>query len=611
VNSPSEAYRPDLRPREPAALAPKLCLILLVVAWAVVYLPGLFHPPLLDDADSVHAEAAKEIVQRGDWVTLHANGVRYLEKAPLMYWTIAASFEIFGVHDWSARLPLALGALWLVLATWSLGRRVYGDAGGLFAALMLVTSFGPYIFTRFLIPDLLVGLWLLLTFDFFLRALDDERPSHASCWGIAVASALNVLTKGLIGLVFPAAVIFLYLLLARDLRRLLRLHLVSSTAVFLVIAAPWHLLAGFRNPGQGSVHGFFWWYFVNEHFLRYLNKRVPRDYDTVPLLLFWGLMLVWLLPWSAFLPQAIAQTPRRIREFAAGLDRRQRANLVFALWALVILAFFSFSTRQEYYVLPAVPALALLVGGWLGAETESPLQTPIRRAGKISALVLMIIGIAAGAASVFFAIISKSPPANYDIADLLTRNPEEYALSFGHIFDMTPQALGAFRVPMLGVGLSLAIGGIVGWMWRRVGRPRTSNLALAAAAVAMLGFVHEGFVIFSPTRTSYNLARAIEPNWREGDLIVIDGDYEDGSTLNYYTGHPVRVLNHREANLWYGSFWPDAPRVFETDETFLQLWSGPQRVFFWSQTREPALLSGRDVYQFAHSGGKYILSNRP
>ena len=573
-------------------------------------MPGLFHPPLLDDADSVHAEAAKEILVRGDWITLHADGIRYLEKAPLMYWGIAASFHAFGVHDWSARLPLALSALALVLVTWSLGRRVYGTSGGLFAGLVLVASFGPYIFTRFLIPDLLVGLWLLVTFDFFLRSLDEERPSRLSCWGIAVASALNVLTKGLIGLVFPAAVIFGYLLLTRDLRRLLRMRLLSSTIVFLVVAAPWHILAGLRNPGQGSVHGFFWWYFVNEHFLRYLNKRVPRDYDTVPLLLFWGLMLLWLLPWSAFLPQALARTPIRWREFPR-LDRRGRANLVFALWALVILAFFSFSTRQEYYVLPAVPALALLIGGWLGEETESAANSPVRRTGRISALVLMCIGVLAGAVSIFFAAASKAPPPGYDIADLLTKHPEEYALSFGHIFDMTPQALGAFRVPMLGVGLSLALGGIFAWLLRRRGWSMGSNLALAAATVAMLAFVHEGFVIFSPTISSYDLARAVERKWQGGDVIVIDGDYEDGSTLNYYTGHPVRVLNHREANLWYGSYWPDAPRVFETDQSFLELWDGPERVYLWSQVREPELLKGKIVTEVAHSGGKFILSNKP
>src|SRR5205814_4856502 len=143
-------------------------LMCIVATWALIYVPGLFRPALLDDADSVHAEAAREIVLSGDWVTLHANGIRYLEKAPLMYWGIALSFKMFGVHESSARLPLALAALALLFEIWSLGRRVYGDRTGFYAAVVSATALGPYIFTRFLIPDLIVGLWLTLTFDFFL-----------------------------------------------------------------------------------------------------------------------------------------------------------------------------------------------------------------------------------------------------------------------------------------------------------------------------------------------------------------------------------------------------------------------------------------------------------
>src|SRR5260370_1265567 len=143
--------------------------------------------------------------------------------------------------------------------------------------------------------------------DFFLRTLDEAKPSRYSCWGLAVVCGLNVLTKGLIGLIFPLAAIGLYLLLTRNLRHLLKMRLISSTCAFLLVAAPWHILAGLHNPGQGNVRGFFWFYFVNEQFLRYLNKRVPRDYGTLPLIVFWGLVLVWLFPWSSFLPQALAR----------------------------------------------------------------------------------------------------------------------------------------------------------------------------------------------------------------------------------------------------------------------------------------------------------------
>ena len=217
--------------------------IWIVLLWAVVYIPGLFSPPLLDDADSIHAEAARELLVRHDWTTLYIDGVRYLEKAPLMYWAMAASYKVFGVRDWAARVPLVLGVLALLLATYSLGKRTLGERAGFWAAVVLAVSVGPYIFTRFLIPDLLVTLWLTLGLDFFLRTLDQEPPSRLSCWGLAATMALNVLTKGLIGLVFPAAIIGLYLLLTGNLKHLLRLRLLSSFVVFLAIAAPWHIAA--------------------------------------------------------------------------------------------------------------------------------------------------------------------------------------------------------------------------------------------------------------------------------------------------------------------------------------------------------------------------------
>src|ERR1035438_3547505 len=306
--------------------------LVLIGLWLATYMVGLSRPALLDDADTVHAEAAREMLQRHDWVTLYVNGVRYLEKAPLMYWSVAASYKVFGISEWSTRLPLMLGVLAMIMATYGIGRWAFGGEGGLDAGLVLATALGPYLFTRFLIPDVLVGLWLTLTFWLFLESLEQAKPSRAICWGLAAVCALNVLTKGLIGLVFPAGAIGLYLLLTGNLRHLLRLRLVSSTLVFLAIAAPWHILVELRNPAQGHVRGFLWFYFVNEHFLRFLNKRVPRDYDTVPLLLFWALLVLWLIPWTVFLPQSLQEVPRRWREFRSQLSRRQKAYLLFFLW---------------------------------------------------------------------------------------------------------------------------------------------------------------------------------------------------------------------------------------------------------------------------------------
>jgi 4-amino-4-deoxy-L-arabinose transferase-like glycosyltransferase len=608
----------------------KIFLLIIVMVWAAVYAGSLFQPALLDDADTVHAEAAREMTQVDhDWVTLHINnGFRYLEKAPLMYWAVATSFKLFGVHDWSARLPIALGVLALLLITYRLGRRVYGDEGGFYSALVLATGFGPFIFTRILIPDMAVALWLALGFELFLTTLEQaergEKVSPWLCWGIAATMALNVLTKGLIGLVFPIGTIFIYLLLTGNLRHFLKLRLVASFLVFVAIAAPWHLLAGFRNPAQGTTRGFFWFYFVNEHFLRYLKKRYPADYDTVPLWLFWGLNLVWLMPWTAFLVQALRRIPIRLRRVRE-LDPEQRGTLLFAIWMLLVLAFFSFSSRQEYYVIAGIPGLALLLGGWLAKETTSPLVSPTRRSGRVSSMVLLVIGATACAFAIMLAIQAKTPPANYDISDLLKKNPQDYELSFGHFLDLTPQAMGAFRVPLLVTGLSLALGCGLNFLLRIRNRTFAANLVLGVMMTVILHEAHTGLVIFSPVLSSKKLADAIERHWQPGAVIETNGDYETASSVNFYTHRQIRLLNGRCNNIWYGSEFPDAPNVFDDNLSFEKLWRSEQTVFLITAETAapknepgnkcpqddslPAYVSKEKACQVAKWGGKLVLTN--
>src|SRR6202171_6490767 len=154
-----------------------ISVLVLIVLWAVIYLAGLSRAALLDDADTVHAEAAREMLQRHDWVTLYANGIRYLEKAPLMYWGVATSYTLFGVSEWSTRFPLMLGVLAMILSTYGLGRWALGSSeGGFDSGLVLATALGPFLFTRFLIPDVAVGLWLTLTLWLFLISLEQAQP---------------------------------------------------------------------------------------------------------------------------------------------------------------------------------------------------------------------------------------------------------------------------------------------------------------------------------------------------------------------------------------------------------------------------------------------------
>jgi 4-amino-4-deoxy-L-arabinose transferase-like glycosyltransferase len=564
--------------------------------WLLLYASfTLFRPPLLDDADSVHAEVAREMVARHDWITLYANGIRYLEKAPLMYWSMAASFGLFGPQDWAARLPLAIYALALFLTVYAAGRRMFAsEMAGFYAALILLTSFGIFIYTRIIIPDVIVCLWISLSMLLFWKSL--ERPSRATAWGFAAACGLNVLTKGLIGIVFPVTIVIIFLLLQRNLGHLRRWHPFSSLLVFLLVAMPWHIAAGIANPSQGQVRGFFWFYFINEQVLRYLNRRVPRDYDTVPLLLFWGLLVVWLAPWIAFVFRALGSV-------------RNQAWTLLLIWAACVMVFFSFSTRQEYYALPALPPIALMIGGWLAQEEKCSARDPQRVAGRRIALVLFLMGAVGSVVAGFLAIRAQPLGAGVDISTLLTQNPGDYALSLGHLLDLSTRTMGAFRLPLLLTAIALTAGTLVNLVARSINKIRIGNYVLAAMMVVFLIAAHIALVTFSPALSSKVLADAIQPRIQAGDVVEINGEYESGSTLGFYLRRQVRILNGRSSDLWYGSLFSDAPHLFDDDASFRQLWSGPQRVFLWTEQDHVPALPG-PAYAIAHSGGKEILSNQ-
>jgi 4-amino-4-deoxy-L-arabinose transferase-like glycosyltransferase len=591
-------------------------LAIVIGTWILVYVPGLFHPALLDDADTVHAEVSREMLLSHDWVTLFVDGIRYLAKAPLMYWMVTISYKLFGISEWSTRLPLALCVLGLAWITYIFARRFFSKEAGFYTALITITSPGIYVFTRFLIPDVMVAMFLTLGLYFFLVAYEQEEPSRWLCWGLAVTIALNVLTKSLIGIVFPAVIIPTFLFLVGDLKKLRKFRPFSSVLVFLVVAVPWHALAAIRNPAEptGPEKGFLWSYFVNEQLLRYLNKRIPHDYDKVPLLLFYALLLLWILPWFAFLFPALTEVPLRIRAWRDRLDERGRANLLFGVWAAVIVGFFSFSSRQEYYSLPAVPALALLTAGWLQREANSPATSRERRSGRIASGVLLGMGFIVFLACMSIFAQTHPFPSGTDIGDVLTSHPGHYKLSLGHMQDLTIESFGLFRAPLWKFGTAMLLGTGFNWFFRRRGPALKANLSLAAMMVAVLLCVHQGYVIFSPEISSKNLALAIQKEYQPDQTIVLYRNYENGSSLNFYTGRQVHMLDGLRADLWFGSFFPDAPHVFEDYDSFARLWSGRSRVYLFTQEAlaDQALkgIDPKTVHIFARSGGKVVLTNQ-
>jgi 4-amino-4-deoxy-L-arabinose transferase-like glycosyltransferase len=699
----------------PASASPRRNRLILLALWFFFYASfTLLTPPLLDDADSVHSEVAREMLVRHDWTTLYANGIRYLEKAPFLYWSMATSFKLFGVRTAAARLPLALTVLVLALAMELFARRAFNSVrAGLYAGLILLSSFGVFIFTRITIPDVMVCLWLTLALlcYWLTEQVDSDKtgcptagpelaeetgfsdvgsqtttnpqsqsflnssgaPSLAAssprvgataprvlCWGFAACCALNVLTKGLIGILFPVIIVLAHLLLTRGIRgtatRLGQLCPVSSIVVFLAIAAPWHILIALANPSQGNpghpafadrhwtvpgptqgnVHGWLWFYFVNEQVLRYLNLRVPRDYDTVPLALFWGLLLVWLLPWSAYLFKALGQIEWRaaivscpIFANTSWLQRRlghpgesafltppESTRLLLGIWAALPMLFFSFSTRQEYYVLPALPALVLLIAAWLSDEADEAeaFTVPNRLvvAGQRISVVLLVLGSIAALVAGFFILHSHPLGPDADLATILKQNPGDYALSFGHFLDLDTRAMGAFRTPLIITAIALFGGALANYLLRRDYKPHAANLWLAAATFGFLLAAHLGLQIFAPVLSSYKLAMAIAPDLKPDDLIVIHGEYESGSTLGFYLHrNNIHILDGRSSNLWYGSFFPDAPSIFEDDASLRLKWLGVRRIFLWQDLDQSLPPLPGKTFFIAQSGGKEIVSNQP
>jgi 4-amino-4-deoxy-L-arabinose transferase-like glycosyltransferase len=586
----------------------------IVLYWALIYIPGLASPPMMDDVDSEHAQIPVEMLQRHDYVTMYVNGVRYLEKAPLPYWIMAGIYSVAGVSEFSVRLELTFFALLTFLAVFFLAREIAGEEAGFYSALALATAIGPYIYTRFIIPDIMVCFWLTLTVYLFWRSLEEPQPSRLLCWSIGVVTALDVLTKGLIGLAFPIGIIVGYLLITRNLRHLLKLRLVSTTIVFFAVAAPWHVLATLRNPPVGEAKGFFWFYFINDQIYRYLNLRVPRDYDKVPLLVFWGLLLVWTFPWSFAVVKSLKQVPLRIRDWGGKLDKPSRAALLLAVWAAFVLVFFSFSTRQEYYVLPALPALAVLCGMWLKREADSAPDSALRRSAVRGATALLVLGVIASAIAGWFAAVAPAVSPDADFGEVLRRVNSMYKLSMGHLFDLTPQAMGFFRWPLILTAISFLVGTVLHWILRKRGASMKANLALASMMVMLLYAVHLALGTFNPVLGSKPLALAIERYYKPGDTIVVNGQYSRASSILFYTGIQMHMLNGLTNDLWFGSLYPDCPKVFEDDASFARLWRGPGRVFFFIPSdldTDPLQKLGAPYYLVAKAGEKSVYSNQP
>ena len=639
--------------------------MLLLAIFAAVQLASLFTPPLLDDVDASHAQVAQHMAETGDLITSKLDGIRYLEKPPLPYWIDAGLYRAFGQNVFATHLPNALALLGCAWLAWLWAERAWGRRAGLYAALGILTSIGPFLFTRFAIPEAVLSFLLLLALYCFLTGMESRRP--ARFYVMWAALALATLTKGLIAPVFFAGAAIPLLLLSGQWRRWRQFKPFTGLLLYLAIAAPWHILAGLANPDQGhpvgnlptpgNVHGFWYFYFVNEHLLRFLGQRYPHDYNRLPFAAYWLLHLVWLFPWSLFLPAALVlawktrhswlQHLRRdagqtvdfyldyaaredVASYVARLKFRVRTVWLLSLFAGFTLLFFSISTNQEYYTFPAWTPLLILIAGVVAGIEESrtadngrPMLSTAWLTGAQA--VFAIAGVLAAAALGWGLWTSRHLLYVSDIGTLLAhRDVGGYTLSMSHLFDLTGPSFAALRLPAVLAAIILLIGPATGWMLRVRGRHIAATISIAVTAAAFLVAAHIAFARFEPMLSSKQLADTILRDGSPADTFIVYGDQSDASSVIFYTHdflHKPALLVEEQcsphgagSSLLWGSCYPDAPLIFLSEDQLSKLWgTGARKWLFAQDTNQPKaeqLLAGR-LYPVQSIADKALWTDRP
>jgi 4-amino-4-deoxy-L-arabinose transferase-like glycosyltransferase len=488
-------------------------LPLLALLGAVWFFVALGLRPLGNPDEGRYAEIPREMAASGDFVTPRLNGVKYFEKPPLLYWLSAATFQVAGVNEFTARFWNALFALGGVLATYAAARALYGRRAGWWSAGVLATSLLYFGLSQMVLLDMALAATLSGALFAFLLAVRCQREGARLALFVVfyACMALAVLAKGLVGLVLPCAVAFAWLLVCNQWRELRPAHVIAGAMVFLAIAAPWHVVAALENHSPVKERDFAWFYFVHEHFLRFTTTVHGR---VQPWWFFGPVLLAGFLPWAVFGAQALR------RSLAGGwrARRENREAWFLVLWVLVMLVFFSKSQSKLIpYILPVFPALAVLAGRWLAEEWGARSVSPGLRRGVLAFAIFALV-LAVGAAA------WPVPPKYADLAPVIA--PWRRVLGAG---------LGGGALALLVMLARSARPGAAEGMQRKL-------LAGMAATFAVL------YVAFSPlagcfdVRGTKSIALALNPVLRPGDDVFVLGAYPQD--LPVYLGRTVSVVNY-------------------------------------------------------------------
>ncbi len=507
-------------------------LILLTLLICLLFTFMLGNRPLSVPDEGRYVEISREMAVSGNYLTPRLNSVKYFEKPVFFYWLEAFSIKLFGLNEFTLRLWPALLALFGCLAVAVSGARLFGRLSGLLAAAVLATSLLYYSLSHAIILDMPVSVLLTLALLSFLigthEALGLKRRLYL--WGFYAFAALAVLTKGLIGILIPGMVIGAWVLLLGEWRMLKTFYIPSGLALFLLIAAPWHIMVGRANPE------FYQFYFIHEHFQRYLTT-VHHHYQ--PVWFFIPVVLLGLFPWSAFLLQAIKHSvPSTWRE-----RDEHRYALFLMLWAGLVFIFFSLSgSKLPPYILPVFPPLALLIGRYL-ADAWDTRDFPGLRTGYSIFL----------AASLLLAAAFLGLPYYWPI-------PAQ-----AHM-------LGPYRST---IAFTLVIGGAVSWVLARYHNFRRAFIALVVTSVLFLVQVNAAAPRVD-TKSVKQLATELKVRLKPGDEVASFQEYYQD--LPVYLDQRITVVDWG-GELNFGNSVEDTKAWMTDGDTFWKRWQGPATLY--------------------------------
>lgn len=472
--------------------------IALIAALALAVGVDNMTRPLAHPDEGRYSEISREMAASGDWVTPRLNGIKYFEKPPLQYWATAAAFRLFGESEFTARLYTSLCGLAALLAVGFTARRLAGTDSALLAVAVLLSS--PYFLAMGGIVTLDTGTtaWTTVAVCAFLLAASGGGGAGRRWMLVAWAGmALAILSKGLIGIVFPAAAIFLHCLVNRDWRLLAKLEWARGLALFLAICVPWFILVSKANPE------FARFFFVHEHFERFLTKEHRRDQ---PWWFFWPILFAGFLPWAvSIVPAALAGW--RTEAGATAFPWRRFA----ILWSGFIMVFFSASgSKLPAYILPVFPVFALVLGDWIA-------RAPPGRLWRHLAIVAPLL-----VAGLFFA---------WGAPD---RARSEWS-----------RELYLAARPWIATGIAVLAAGLgIGAALMRAGRKDAAVAATVAASIVFIGCLVNGYGQLAPRQSGREVSALIAGQMRPGTRIYSVGYYDQ--TIPYYLGRTITLVDYRD-----------------------------------------------------------------